>query len=366
MKITKIGSPRIVMANPDSGHNYFGWSTVTRLKNGRIALAASGFRIAHICPFGKAVLSFSDDEGETYTSPVPVIDTVLDDRDAGLCAFGKSGLIMTSFNNTVDMQRHRGIRTPEADAYLDTVDRAAEEKALGSEFRISLDNGKTWGAIHKSPVTSPHGPCELKSGKILWAGRLFDGCDRFTKEDSPFIRICEIFPDGSMTEIGHIDDIDTEDGQGLHFCEPDLFECESGKFLCLIRANTPFTTFQSESYDGGRSWTKAHPILAMEGGGAPAHVMRHSSGVLVCSVGYRKGPYGIKLLFSRDEGSTWEDECFLIDDSPSSDVGYPSTVELKDGSLLTAYYGHAKPGFPGSEAGRDPAYIFQQKWRMEE
>lgn len=365
MKITKIGTPRAVMNNPGSDHGYFGWPTVARLKNGRIAVAASGFRRAHICPFGKAVLSFSDDEGETYTPPVPVIDTVLDDRDAGLCAFGESGLILTSFNNTVAMQRQQGIRTPEADAYLDTVTPEAEAAALGSEFRISFDNGKTWGAIHKSPITSPHGPCELKNGTILWAGRIFDGGDCFHAEKSPFIRIYDVSTDGKMTEIGHIDEPDTGDAPDLHFCEPDLCECESGKLLCVIRANTPFTTYQSESHDGGKTWTEAHPILSMDHGGAPAHILHHSSGVLICTAGYRKGPYGIKVLFSRDEGETWEDECFLIDDCPTRDVGYPSSVELRDGSVLTVYYATAEPPLPGTKAEHNPAHIFQQKWRIE-
>ena len=28
----------------------------------------------------------------------------------------------------------------------------------------------------------------------------------------------------------------------------------------------------------------------------------------------------------------------LFDDAPDTDLGYPSTVELSDGSLLTVYY----------------------------
>ena len=105
MKITKIGSTKIVMSNPESKHNYFAWPTAARLQNGKIAVGASGFRLGHICPFGKSVISYSDNDGETYTAPAAVIDTVLDDRDVGLCPFGDNGLIFTSFNNTVEFQR---------------------------------------------------------------------------------------------------------------------------------------------------------------------------------------------------------------------------------------------------------------------
>jgi len=76
MKITQIGSPEIVMQNPHSRHNYFGWPTATRLQNGKIAVVASGFRLGHLCPFGKTVISYSENEGKTYSAPAPVIFTL--------------------------------------------------------------------------------------------------------------------------------------------------------------------------------------------------------------------------------------------------------------------------------------------------
>ena len=105
MNINLIGSPKVVMTNTESHHAYFAWPTIAKLQNGQICVGASGYRVEHICPFGKGVLAFSDDNGETYTKPVPVIDTVLDDRDVGLTVFGKTGLIVTSFNNTLEFQR---------------------------------------------------------------------------------------------------------------------------------------------------------------------------------------------------------------------------------------------------------------------
>ena len=87
MKVILDGTPQVIMSNPASRHNYFAWPSVARLQNGRIAVVASGFRLVHVCPFGKAVISYSEDEGRTYTFPAPVIDTPLDDRDAGILAF---------------------------------------------------------------------------------------------------------------------------------------------------------------------------------------------------------------------------------------------------------------------------------------
>lgn len=360
MHIKLLGTPRIIMQNPLSLHNYFAWPTAARLRNGRIAVAASGFRLAHICPFGKTAMAISEDEGETYTAPAPVIDTVLDDRDAGLCPFGERGLILTSFNNTVEFQRQRGQGGAYRDAYLDLVPAEAEQAALGATFRVSLDNGVTWGPLHRSPVTSPHGPTELHDGTILWVGRTFSNNDTF-RHDQDCIMAYALDPaDGSMTYRGRIDGI--YDGDELLLsCEPHAIQLPDGRIICHIRVQRGgdqpiFTTYQAESADGGCTWSK--PVQLLEArGGAPSHLLRHSSGVLLATYGRRQLNYGIRAMLSADDGRTWETEHILYDTTVTADLGYPATVELHDGSLLTVFYAHPEKG--------QPAVIMQQKWCIE-
>ena len=144
MKVILTAKPRIIMSNPDSRHSYFAWPSIARLQNGKLAVVASGFRLEHVCPFGKAVISYSEDEGEHYTAPAPVIDTVLDDRDGGILAFGESGVMVTSFNNTKKFQRkYAKGRAQEAYrlAYLDQIGDEEEARDLGANFRISMDGG---------------------------------------------------------------------------------------------------------------------------------------------------------------------------------------------------------------------------------
>ncbi|MBQ8337523.1 MAG: hypothetical protein IJY33_00085, partial [Oscillospiraceae bacterium] len=209
MKINIIEKPHIIMESSDRLHNYFGWPTAARLKNGKIAVGASGFRLGHVCPFGKAVISISSDEGKTYTAPVAAIDTPLDDRDAGLCPFGESGLIVTSFNNTREAQRLWLSESEKCDeskaliaARIDSIADEDEEKYLGATFRISHDNGQTFGEIYKSPITSPHGPIELHDGSILWVGTRFTT----TTEHQP-IEAYRVNLDGSMQKLGEIESI---------------------------------------------------------------------------------------------------------------------------------------------------------------
>lgn len=375
MKIIKDGEPRVIMSNPHSRHSYFGWPTVAKLNNGRLAVVASGFRLRHICPFGKTVISYSENEGETYTLPAPVIDTVLDDRDGGIMTFGKSGVIVTSFNNAIEMQKayatnfksvssHMAGGNDKSDydmGYLNLITSEEEQKYLGSTFRISLDNGVTFGPIHKSPVTSPHGPVELKDGSILWVGRVFNPMDRQTGEDR--IEAHRIDEDGHMEFVGAIDNVEDSTPSPLS-CEPHTVVLDNGRLLTHIRVQRSskdgerlFTTYQSESDDNGKTWTKPHPILSPMGG-APSHILKTKSGLLVATYGYREVPYGVKAMFSSDNGETWNTDYDIVINEFSGDIGYPSTVELSDGSFLTVYYAHQAPD--------DSAVILQQKWRLEQ
>ena len=84
--------------------------------------------------------------------------------------------------------------------------------------------------------------------------------------------------------------------------------------------------------------------------------MKHSSGVLIATYGHREPPYGIKVTFSHDGGESWSESSYLYDQGATHDLGYPSTVELTDGSLLTVFY--AKLDHDGE------ALILAQKWRL--
>ena len=360
MKIAHIGEKKVIMSAPGMRNNYFAWPSAKRLQDGRIAVGASGFRLRHVCPFGKAVMMTSTDEGATYSLPTPVIDTCLDDRDCGIATFGKSGVIVTSFNNTVNFQRYHA--TKEDKLHLDSISPEDEARDLGATFRISHDGGQTFGPLHKSPVTSPHGPIELKDGTVMWLGRTFS-CENSRMESDAVKAYRVNTENGEMTYIGEIENIEIEGSRALS-CEPYAIELDDGTILAHIRVQCypikVFTLYQSKSTDGGRTWSTPRQILAREGG-APAHILQHSSGLLVCTYGYRgeplrTPPFGIKVMFSQDNGETWSKSEDIYVNEISLDLGYPSTVELKDGSLLTVFYAHLAPD--------EPAVILQQKWRL--
>lgn len=347
MKIELLGKPEIIVSNPYSHQNYFGWPSAARLQDGRIAVVCSGFRAEHVCPFGKACISYSDDNGKTYIGPTPVIDTPLDDRDSGITPFGESSFIITSFNNTRKLQHEYNPDNKFFHSYLDTVTDEEEKKFIGSEFRITNDLGRTYGEILISPVTSPHGPLCLNDGTVLWVGRAFNSESTF-KQGEQGIRCYTVDKNGKMEKVGEIPDI-----PGGYSCEPHTVQLKDGTLICHIRNDVDFSTWQSESTDSGKSWSDPHPVLPPHGG-APAHLLLHSSGVLMSVYGYREKPYGIKAMFSFDGGKTWDKDYRIYENPVSDDLGYPSTIELDDGTLLTVFYAHPEEN--------SPAVIMQQKW----
>jgi len=118
-----------------------------------------------------------------------------------------------------------------------------------------------------------------------------------------------------------------------------MIELDSGRLLGMIRAQGPgvfhgFTMYQTVSDDGGRTWTTPVPLNIA---GSPPHLLKHSSGAIICAFGRREQPFGERALVSRDNGETWEDEYILHETAPC-DLGYPASVELPDGEILTVYY----------------------------
>ncbi len=376
MKIETI-SVKSIITNRDSLHAYFAWPTVARLRDGRLAAAASGFRYYHKCPFGKDVISFSEDEGETWSIPSITFDTPLDDRDSGLTPFGESGLLVTSCNCGPEsgVFLHGCDKKPKVGAYisgyLDLMfsDRTDEELQgyAGSLYRISHDNGRTFGEIRHAPVSSPHGPLALPDGSFLWVG-----CRIRTGGLVPGICCCRVFEDGGNEFLCEIEPA----GEGISLYEPHAIRTSSGKILVHIRAQKKnnselFTTFQCESTDGGHSFTDPHPIGLNPLDGAPPHLIEQD-GVLISVCAHRENPHQIRAAFSFDDGETWDGGNVVIDlPDVHADLGYPSSVVLKDGSILTVFYG-ADEGASNRTfwAGKDtPIYEFttpvvrQVRWR---
>lgn len=106
------------------------------------------------------------------------------------------------------------------------------------------------------------------------------------------------------------------------------------------------------SRDGGRNWTPEGPLtMALQ---IPGDLLKLPDGRVLLSYGARnRGLYGVWVQVGDPELTTWSAPMLLVDFQgssefqhnpvPSSDGGYPSTVQLADGTFVTAYYSRGVP-----------------------
>lgn len=331
----------VVCTRPGSEYGYFGWPSAAILGDGRVVVGCSGLRRHHVDPFGKTVLCAGtpkDGFGECIVGH----DSPLDDRDAGVVALGGNSLLVTWF--TLDTRIFQGDLMKYSPAEFEVMDAAMRafpedaKKYVGSWTMRSDDGGATFTSPARCPVSSPHGPVVMRDGRLIYLGKLFpEGMDR------PFGRVsCAESRDGLHWDVlGEVPlPENVTNGQ---FHEPHVIELNDGALLCLIRYHYPnggLGIYKSVSRDGGRTWSTPEE---MDIHGSPPHLLRHSSGAIVLTYGWRHAPYGQRARISRDDGATWSDEIILRDDGPDGDLGYPCSVELPGDDILTVYY-QKRPG----------------------
>ncbi|MBI4024981.1 MAG: exo-alpha-sialidase [Verrucomicrobia bacterium] len=360
----------IVWSMPGNPFGYFGWPTVARMDDAALVVVASGMRLGHVCPYGRTVFLKSQDEGRTWSSPRVINDTPLDDRDAGILSLGGKRLLLSWFTADPRAQILKPkTRDDKAVSPLSKKDRVGlamrarawadieplweaglqwttDENATrfeGSWIRVSDDGGDTWNPPARVALSAPHGPVRLRDGKLLYFGKSAETRALFAGAGE--IRAITSRDGARWTSLGRAPIYPGTHLSNYH--EPHAVELPSGRIIGLIRFQSvtghdlsplglpPWGIAQTESDDGGKSWTTAHSLGFH---GSPPHLLRHSSGVLICSYGYRANPLGQRVALSHDEGRRWKHDYVLRGDGLSADLGYPSTVEMADGKLLTVYY----------------------------
>lgn len=94
------------------------------------------------------------------------------------------------------------------------------------------------------------------------------------------------------------------------------------------------------SADDAASWQHRSPVTASMQ--HPAHLLRLEDGRVLLSYGNRTSDRGVDVRLSNDHGKTFGPPLRVVDFQ--GDGGYPSSVELPGGQILTAYYASAIEG----------------------
>lgn len=339
---------------------YVAFPSIVRLPNGELLVSfreagelsvrsAREGKHTHLDPDVRVCLVRSTDNGETWD---PATKTAIYDEglDPGASLVVLSdGVLLAALNQMWQL-------VPQARRHEIKGTLHRHEPRLGFVGRVtgcctrrSYDGGRTWSR-ELIPVPLGHdadvacdartAPMELPDGSLIWS--LSD--DKTTRTLRTWVvhswdrgaswgdaRLVASDPAGDHSPF-----------TGIGFTEPHILSIGDGRIIALHRTHPNDSPgegylYQSLSTDWGLNW---RPAVRTPMWGHPPHLLRLSSGVILCTYGHRRPPYGVRACFSHDNGQTWdiEHEVILRDDGLGRDLGYPYSVQLPDDTILTVYY----------------------------
>ena len=272
-------------------------------KIGAVIRAGAG----HIGIRGRLDWITSEDGGKTWSKPSVIVDSPVDDRNPAAFVT-EDGKIVVLYAEA-SMYDKKGQWDTKAGFY----------KLFQVESR---DGGKSWSE-KKSITFAGHVNYNvygqgiiLANGDILipwyWSG---GGFIRSTDGGKTWAPPQVIMKQG-CSEIA-------------------MVEIAANEILAIARADGLFAL---RSKDNGKTWSK--PVRITDKGFHPASIIKLADGKLFLTYGSRNRPYGVKVAISSDNGKTWSDKntAFVTWDSANNDCGYPSAVQLADGSVAIISY----------------------------
>jgi sialidase-1 len=293
----------------------------------------------HVSPSATLAVATSTDGGESWSDPIEIAPRWDDCRNPAFGVNADGDLIAAYWKASMD-------------CYVDTASGPqwnadlVKGEAASMFITHSTDGGRHWGS-----------PTPYRSDLLALA--------------SPFGRIISA-PDGTL--LMGVYGTPRQPQEGVHDIALLLRSRDEGKTWgdeTLVAAKYNETAYaflpdgtllaaaRSESGhvatlsspDGGRTWSA--PVQVTRDGEHPADLTYLASGKVLMTFGRRIRPMGCGALISRDNGQTWdmEHEILLAGDGVrNGDLGYPSTVQLANGRIVTALY-FASGSEPGADWG---------------
>jgi Neuraminidase (sialidase) len=318
--ILSLGASDFAHTVVTKGQGYF--PVAISLQNGDVLAVLRG-GAAHVGVKGRLDLVRSTDRGKTWSPAWTVVDGEFDDRNPAMGQL-KDGAIVLAYviaSGYDSTGLHFGKR---------------EERVFdGVYLTFSRDNGKSWStpvrdsAIHQFYAgkgdVSPYGKIvQLPGGTVLMAVyfEFFDG----RGNESYLFRS----KNGGKTWGDPV-------LLGRHFNETGIVRLRDGRILAALRSEQGGHIAIAESADEGHTWST--PVQITADREHPADLIQLHDGRVLMVFGERNAPRGVHAIISKD-GRTWKksSQIVLADDAPIGDCGYPSSVEVEGGRVLTLYY----------------------------
>lgn len=285
-----------------------------RLANGDVLVVGRG-GASHVGLRGRLDVVHSTDGGRTWSAPVTAIDSDVDERNPAIGQMPDGSVVLAGMTA----------------AY--TLEKTVTAARCGVKITRSQDGGRTW----EPPQVLDIAPFE--SG-------------------SPYAKII-VLPDGTallpIYQGEPLCGASWSSDNGRTWSAPQILYrgtnetgllCfDDGELLALGRTGKGWLELR-RSTDGGKTWSDPQPFSHTNLQIHPGDLILLPDGRVLATYGHRIFPYGCRARISSDRGRTWSDETIIASDALNWDCGYPSSVALDGGDILSVYYATADRARP--------------------
>ena len=230
------------------------------------------------------------------------------------------------------------------------------EYILPNVVSRSQDNGETW--ILKGSVKLPEGePVLVPFGDIIRLGGKKLAASAYGSEigggSNPAYLIFSYddgYTWGDAVPMGRFGD---KPGEYNDFNEVATLRIRPDRWLAAARTNRSRDLELIVSEDEGKTWQVPEALkngTISRRGEHPVNLLKLNDGSILLTYGIRWGTQGIGARVSDDEGKTWSAPMVVISHG-GTDSGYPASVQLEDGTIVTAYYSNANNYHPRYHMG---------------
>lgn len=359
---------------------------VKQLRSGEVVAVFNEERFPYHHDTGQTALIRSRDGGLTWGDRQVVLPftSTLGNWDCGIVELMDGTLLV---NLTMCAFFKRGVRPeqpswsaePVTDEWGDWTWAYRLRNWIGTFVLKSADNGQTWSApIPVNVLPLKHGGtrlgCWQLSGGVILMG-VYGRIRGYGEEgEGESTRSALIRSDDNGENWEYYSTLAYDPASIIDYEEPALLRLRDGRLVCFMRTHVnpsgdAKNMVMVVSDDDGFSWT---PPKWTNIWGYPAELTPLQDGRYLMVYGYRRPPYGVRGLISKD-GLTWDvrNEFVIRDggvpgrheeDQPASTmmdptsgrmrqgaidwknpglyqhIGYPSVVPLNDGTILVAYH----------------------------
>jgi Neuraminidase (sialidase) len=307
------------------GAGYF--PVLLRLKTGRL-LVVFRSNAPHISVKGELSVSWSDDNGTTWTSPLVVASGKDDHRNPAMAELPNGDVLLVYC--IMDGYDATGRK------FSPTVKGIDPRSAKPLWMVRSHDHGATWSTpeeLHDTHTLTEHGEMLNAFGKMSVVS---DGTVLLSLYTTPRDHHTSYERILRSTDSGHTWTLLSTLAQDVN--ETAILALPGNRVLAAMRTNKEQMLLITSSADGGKTWDT--PVAVTAPDEHPGDLIRLKNGDLLLTFGERNAPRGAVAMLSHDQGKTWNSQTRMVhaEDAPSRDCGYPSSVQLPDGRIVTVYY----------------------------